>query len=184
MRKNSVRIICEGAIFVALAHVLGYVKLWRMPWGGSVTLMMLPVFIFAVRWGWKSGLIAGLALGVLQFLFDGGFVLGWQSIIGDYVFACMLCGLAGFFRSKPSSLFVGSVIGALGRFLSLYVTGATLWAEYMPDTFFGMTMTSPWMYSVLYNIVPVGLSLVLCLIVSVVLFIPLKKYILGKDIAQ
>lgn len=47
--------LCEGAIFVALAQVLSMLKLWEMPWGGSITLGMLPIFLFAVRWGGQVG---------------------------------------------------------------------------------------------------------------------------------
>lgn len=32
------------------------------------------------------------------------------------------------------------------------MVGATIWAAYMPDVFFGMTMKSPWFYSLLYNL--------------------------------
>jgi len=176
MKRNYTRMLCEGAVCVALAQILGYIKLWKMPWGGSVTLIMLPIFIFAIRWGLSSGLIAGFVLGVLQFMFDGGFVLGWQSILGDYVIAYTLVGLAGIFAGKSGGIFAGAVAGAVGRLISLYITGATLWAEYMPDVFLGMAMTSPWVYSLIYNAIYVGLSLVAALIVIGALYRPLKKY--------
>ena len=28
---------------------------------------MFPVLLFAVRWGWKDGLLGGLVLGILEF---------------------------------------------------------------------------------------------------------------------
>jgi len=113
----NVRMLCEGAVMVVIAQVLGYLKLWEMPWGGSISLSMLPIFFFACRWGVGPGLMSGFALGVLQFMYDGGFALGWQSIIGDYLVAFTALGVAGLFRGRPSSIFWGTVTGSLARFL-------------------------------------------------------------------
>ncbi len=182
MNHNRTRMLVEGAIMVAAAQILSYIKLWRMPWGGSITLSMLPIVLYAVRWGVKPGLLAGFILGTLQFSLDGGFAIGWQSIIGDYVLAYTLLGLAGLARGKKGNVFLGSVIGGLGRFLVLFVTGATLWAEYMPDTFFNMTMTSPWIYSCLYNLAYMVPNIIICMVVFAVIYKPLRKYILAEDI--
>lgn len=75
MRNRKLQMLCEGAILVALAQILSMLKLWEMPWGGSITLGMLPIFLFAVRWGTRWGLVAGFAYGLLQVMFDGGFAL-------------------------------------------------------------------------------------------------------------
>ena len=182
MNHKHIRMLVEGAIMVAAAQVLSYIKLWRMPWGGSITLAMLPIVLFAVRWGLKPGLLAGFILGILQFSLDGGFAIGWQSIIGDYVLAYTALGLAGLAFGKRGNVFWGSLIGGLGRFLVLFVTGATLWAEYMPETFFNMTMSSPWFYSCLYNLAYMLPNIIICMIVFAVLYKPLHKYIVGEDI--
>ena len=150
-KQTYVRMLAEGGLMVVLAQILGYIKLWEMPWGGSICLSMLPIFLFAVRWGLSSGLMAGFVLGVLQFMFDGGFALGWQSILGDYLVAFTVLGFAGLFRGKKGGIFTGTMVGSAARFLVHYVVGATIWAEYMPEEFFGMTMTTPWFYSFLYN---------------------------------
>jgi len=182
MNHKRIQMLVEGAIMVAAAQVLSYLKLWRMPWGGSVTLSMLPIVFYAVRWGVGPGLLAGFILGILQFTLDGGFAIGWQSIVGDYLLAYTALGLAGLACRRRGNVFVGSIIGGLGRFLVLLVTGATLWAEYMPDTFFGMTMTSPWLYSCLYNLAYMLPNTAICLVVFAVLYRPLHKYIAGEDI--
>lgn len=43
------RALCEGAIFIALAQVLSYLKLFELPQGGSITIEMLPIFLFCAR---------------------------------------------------------------------------------------------------------------------------------------
>ena len=150
-RKLTLRCLCEGAIMLALAQVLGYIKLWQLPNGGSVTLSMLPIFVFCIRWGFGPGLLVSFAFGLLQLFLDVAYSAGWQSIIGDYLLAFAVMGFAGLFKGKKNGIYWGSLLGTFLRFLVHYVTGATLWAEWMPDEFFGMTMTSPWIYSALYN---------------------------------
>lgn len=182
MSHRNLRALCEGAIMVALAQVLGYLKLWELPNGGSLTLVMLPIFLYCSRWGFGRGMLAAFALSVLQFLLDGGFAIGWQSIIGDYILAYSVIGLAGLFKKCKYGFFWGTVVGSVARFLVAYVVGATIWAEYMPEAFFGMTMTTPWIYSALYNGSYIFLCMALCLVVGAVAWKPLGKYIRGEDI--
>ena len=180
MKNPKLRIllsIVEGALMVALAQVLGYLKIWRMPNGGSVTLVMLPIFVYCVRWGFGRGLLAAFALSVLQFLLDGGLMLGWQSIIGDYLLAYTALGLAGLFSKRDGGFFLGALVGGAARLLVAWIVGATIWAEYMPESFFGMTMVSPWVYSFLYNGSYIGVSIAICLVVGGLLYQPLKKYL-------
>ena len=93
---NTVRALIEGATMVAYAEGLGLIKIGHLPNGGSISLMMLPIILYALRWGLGRGLLAGLALGLLDIVAGDGFIaIGWQSVIGDYVAACTLIGLAG-----------------------------------------------------------------------------------------
>lgn len=177
-----VRALCEGAVLVAVAQILSYLKLWEMPWGGSVVLSMIPLVLYAVRWGLGAGLLGGFAFGVLQFMFDGGFAIGWQSIVGDYLVAFTVLGLAGLVARRKSGVFTGTLIAGFSRFLVHYVVGATVWAEYMPETFFGMTMHSPWFYSLLYNLAYMLPNIAITLLVFAVAYKPLKKYFTASDL--
>ena len=57
MSKNKTKILVEGAVMVALATVLSYVRVYRLPWGGSITLLsMLPIVLFSIRRGLGAGL--------------------------------------------------------------------------------------------------------------------------------
>ena len=181
--KNSIRLraLCEGAVIVALAQVLGYIKLFQLPQGGSVTLNMLPLFLYCARWGFAPGMLVSFAFSLLQLLLDGAYAWGWQSVLGDYILAYSLLGLAGLFCGKRGGFFIGVLVGGVARFLAHYVTGATVWAEYMPEEFFGMTMTSPWVYSALYNGSFIAVNLALTLLVGALLLRPLGKYLTGDD---
>ena len=89
---------------------------------------------------------------------------------------------AGLLARRKWSVFYGTVIGGVLRFLAHYIIGAVVWGKYMPDEFFGMTMTSPWFYSLLYNGSYMLPSIILCLVVFAALYKPLKKYFTAEDL--
>ncbi len=180
--RQATRMLTEGAMMVAAAQVLSYIKLYELPNGGSLTPAMFPIILFAIRWGCTPGLMAGFIYGLLQLTFDGAFAWGWQSMIGDYLLAFTPLGLAGLFKGKNWGIYVGTLVGSLGRFLVHYVVGATVWAEYMPEEFFGMSMTTPWFYSFLYNGSYMLPNTLLALSIAALLHKPMKKFYLGQDI--
>lgn len=186
-KKNShlkLRALCEGAIFVALAQVLGYIKFFELPQGGAINIGMLPIFLYCARWGFGPGMLASVVYSVLQLLLDGAYAFGWQSMIGDYILAFSVLGLAGLVSRKKNGFFIGTVIGCFARFVVAYVVGATVWAEYMPESFFGMTMTTPWFYSALYNGSYIAVDMALCLLIGALLWKSLGAYIRGEDLKK
>ena len=46
MKNSKTRIICEAAIFIAMAEILSLIKLYEFPNGGSINLGMLPIILF------------------------------------------------------------------------------------------------------------------------------------------
>ena len=118
----KLRALCEGAIMVALAQVLGYLKFFELPQGGSITIGMLPIFLYCARWGFGPGMLASIVYSVLQLLLDGAYAWGWQSMVGDYILAFSVLGLAGlpifteggglWYVLKPSfGYIIGFVVG-------------------------------------------------------------------------
>ena len=176
------RMLCEGAIMVALALVLNQLKIFRLPNGGSITLEMLPIFFYAVRWGVGPGLLAGFAFGLLQMFIDGAVAWGWQSLLLDYLVAFTPLGLAGLFKGKQWGIFAGTVLGSAVRFIVHFISGITIYAIVAPTELFNMTFTSPWMYSLAYNGSYMAIDMALCLVVFGLLYKPLKRYFLGSDI--
>ena len=76
------RALCEGAIFIALAQVLSYLKLYELPQGGSITIEMLPIFLYCARWGFGPGMLASFAYSILQALLSSTYAWTWQSLNG------------------------------------------------------------------------------------------------------
>ena len=180
---NTTRALVEGALFVAIAEILGYLKIWHMPEGGSVSLMMLPIIIYALRWGLGKGLIASFAFGLLQMVFDGAYAWGWQSMLPDYLVAYTPLGLAGLFKGKAWGIFPGAVLGNFARFVVHFISGVTIYRINMPTevAHFGVFDNAE-LYSLVYNAAYMVPCMVLTLAVAAVLYVPMKKYFAGADL--
>ena len=152
MRNEKVRMLCEGALCVAMSVVLSYVKLDVGPSGGSINATMIPLILFAIRWGAPWGIGAGLVFGTLKYFIGAGFALNWVSIIFDYSVAYAFVGFAGVLKRKANLAWLAALIGCVCRFVIHYISGVTVYAEWMPEEFLGLTMTTPWFYSALYNL--------------------------------
>mgnify|MGYP002870070961 CR=1 FL=1 len=153
--KKSVRALAEGAVMVALSIALSYLKipigLAFGGFGGSIDLVMVPLIVYAVRWGCGWGMLAGLAFGTLKYFFAKGFAVNWVSIIFDYSVAYAFVGLAGLFKRKYNLLPFAALVGCLGRFVIHFISGITVYAQYMPEEFMGISHMTPPLYSLLYN---------------------------------
>ena len=183
MKHEKVRMLCEAAIFIAMAEILSTIKLFEFTNGGSITLEMLPIILFAARYGCGWGAGAGLVFGTLTYLIGNKFSIDWTTIICDYFLAFVALGFgAGLLARRKWSVYYGTIIGGVLRFLAHYLIGVFVWGQYMPDEFFGMTMTSPWFYSLLYNGSNMLPSIVLCLVLFAALYKPLKKYFTAADL--
>ena len=181
MSKEQLRCICEGAIFIAAALALSYLKipigLSFGGFGGSIDLVMIPLIFFAVRWGLGWGLGAGLIFGTLKYFFAGGFAITWQSMLLDYSLAYMMVGLAGVMKNRKWGLVTGALVGCIGRFAIHFVSGITIYAMYMPEQFLKMTMTNAWIYSLLYNSTYMLPNTVIAVAVGAAISVPLSKYV-------
>ena len=183
-----VRALCEGAIMLALAFVLNMVSkplFANMPLGGSVTLAMFPVLFYAHRWGVGRGLLVGFAYGLLDMIYDGGYAWGWQSMLMDYLVAYAALGLGGFFRGKAWGIFPGIAVGCLGRFAIHHLSGITLYRIIEPTEVVGFgTFSNAHVYSLVYNGVYMVPNTLIALAIAGLLYVPMKKYFAGNDLAR
>ena len=152
MKKNwTVKMLVEGGLCIALSFVLGYIKLFSMPQGGSVTAgEMIPIIIFALRHGSLPGIVVGALYGFVQMLFGGSIFHPVQAIL-DYPVAFGVLGLSGLFSSefeKTKSVvpvIKGASLGIVLRMIAHTLTGAIFFASYAPEG------QNPWAYSIIYN---------------------------------
>ena len=115
-KKVSVRMLTEGGMMLALAVLLNQFKIYQAPNGGSISAgSMIPIMIFALRWGIGPGLVVGGTYGLLDFIFKPYFYHPIQFIL-DYILAYGLLGLAGIGYDKDNNKPTSSmVIGEIGR---------------------------------------------------------------------
>ncbi len=181
----NVRALVEGAIMVALAFVLSFVKLFELPNGGSLTPAMFPILFYALRWGLGRGLGAGFVFGLLQLLFDGAYAWGWQSMILDYLLAFTPLGLAGIFKGKAWGIFPGTFIGCLGRFIVHHISGVTIYRIIEPTEVPGLGIyDNATLYSLVYNGSYMIPNMLLAMLLAGVLYVPMKKYFAGSDLRK
>ena len=154
-QQTMIRCLTEGGISVAVAIVLSYLKIPIMSgfggFGGSIDFVMVPLIVFAVRWGLKWGLLAGLAFGTLKYFLGSSGAISWVSIIFDYSVAYAFVGFAGLFHRKYSMMPVAALVGCLARFVVHFISGVTVYVQYMPEEFMGISGMTPVLYSTLYN---------------------------------
>ncbi len=157
--KNTIA-MTECAIMIALATILSLIKVFELPWGGSITAAsMLPLVIVGYRHGLKWGILSSLIYSLIQMLLGGttiarAFIPGedqmiWYlaviMVVFDYLLAFSLVGLSGLFRNKnkPSkSLALGALVGTSARFVMHFLSGWILWGAWASWFFEGFDETT------------------------------------------
>jgi thiamine transporter len=162
--------LVEGAMMIAIATVLSFIKMKTPLWvnGGSVTAgSMIPILVFAYRWGGVRGMFVGAVYGLLQFFIEP-YAAHPLSVIIDYPLAFAAIGLMGFVsnaKSSTSKVVTGITIALGMRFMAHFLSGFIFFASYAPEG------THPVIYSLIYN----ASYMVPELIISVVVFMLLRK---------
>ena len=133
--KMTTKQLVFCAVGVALAFVTSYIKLYELPWGGSVTLCSMLFIVLVANWyGVGTGILVGLVYGILQFL-QGPYVLSFFQVGCDYIFAFAALGVAGFFAKQNHGLLKGYIAAVICRGLFHTIGGYLYWMEYMPESF-------------------------------------------------
>lgn len=166
-KKFTARELSIGALSVAVAFILSYIKV-SLPQGGSVTpASMLPILAYAWAFGPVPGITAGFVYGCLQ-LMQGMWILHPVQVVLDYLLPFALLGFAAF---SKKNLQIGIVIACVARFLSHYVSGLIFWRMYAPE---GQPVA---IYSLLYNGSYMLPETIICVALS---FVPQLKKLIEK----
>ena len=163
------------AMGMALAFVTSYVKVFELPYGGSVTLFsMLFIVLIGFWYGIKVGFLTGLVYGIFQFLQEP-YVLSFFQVCCDYILAFGAMGLSGLFtKSRKHGLLKAYILAILARGAFHALGGYLYWMDYMPDDF-PKSLTA--LYPIIYNYSYILLEGVLTI---VVISIPAVSRALGR----
>ena len=163
--KKRILCVTEGALSLALAYVLELLCVWLntitgvsalLPFGGTITISMLPIIYYSYRHGTLWGVGAGFVYSLLQMLL--GFYIPpagtWWAlvlcIVLDYLVAFAVVGAADLFakpfgKKRIAGYCVGAVAVCLIRFVSSFLSGVILWGSNAPENM------NVWVYSLIYN---------------------------------
>jgi len=170
-KRLETKVFAEAIVFIALSAALNSIKLYQLPYGGSVTLAgMVPILWLSLRRGPTIGTYAGIVLGLVVLIIEP-FLYQPAQVLLDYPLAFGALGLAGFFRKRPV---IGVSVGLLGRFIFHFTSGLVFFYMYAKD--WGM---DPITYSTVYN----GSYLLPEFIVSaVIIYLLARKNLLNFNI--
>ena len=158
-KPSKTQALVYGALSITLAFVLSYVKLFSLPFGGTITLLsMLPIFAYAAYFGPVNGFTAAFAFSLLEVI-QGAYIVHPVQFILDYFVAFTCLGLASFF---PKNLPLGALVGGFARMMASTVSGAVFFGSYAADYGF----TNVWAYSLVYNFFSIGVDTLLCVAVA------------------
>lgn len=153
--------IVYAAVCIALAFGLSYIRLYKAPYGGSITLFsLLPIALYSYMFGVKKGVMCGFIYGLLQSVQDPWVVNPLQYIL-DYPLAFSMVGFSGgVFRrlfanikAMPAkvkdgiAISLGLLLGVTLRYFCHVISGAVYFGEYAGDYGFD----NAWVYSFTYN---------------------------------
>lgn len=146
--KLTTRQLVFCAVAMALAFVTSYLKIFTLPWGGSVTLCSMLFIVLVANWyGVGTGITVGLAYGILQFIQEP-YVLSFFQVCCDYILAFATLGVAGFFAKQSHGLLKGYIVAVIARGAFHALGGYLYWMSYMPDNF-PKSLTA--IYPIVYN---------------------------------
>ena len=110
-KTQKIHALAEGGIMIAMAVILSLVTIFKMPFGGGVTLFsMLPIGIYAYRFKTPQALCVAVLYGAAQLLIglkNFSYVQGLGSYavvaLADYLLAFGVLGFSGIFKKAKKS---------------------------------------------------------------------------------
>ena len=182
--KKNIASLVISAMMLALCLVMKFVTelipFFNLPYGGSISLILIPLVLTALYCGPIWGGFVGVAYGLINFLIDG--VVSWTpnslavalTFFLDYFIAFGVAFVAGFFRKAffEKKIWVApaciTLVGVL-RLISHFFSGVIVWTTafnnnnegpLVPDFSIGAVS-----YSLTYNLSYILPSIILSVIV-------------------
>jgi len=154
--KFDTKALTLSALLIALSMVLGQIKLFPMPQGGSVTLLsMLPITYLGYLYGVKKSVMAGMVVGLLNLIFNP-YVIHPVQLLLDYPIAFGAMGLSGLSRKNIN---IGYITGVSGRYICAVLSGIIFFGAYAPEGWNAVK------WSLWYNITYIAAEALITLIV-------------------
>jgi len=158
--SDRIHTIAEAGLCIALFAVLQYLNI-RLPIniaGGTISLSMIPIVLFALLYGPGWGMVVGALCGLIDLMLEP-FIVNVVQMFLDYPLAFAAVGLAGIVaplirqalaqgKKVPAAAFalIATLLGASFRFIPAFISGVIFWGSNAPKG------QSIYLYSVVYNL--------------------------------
>lgn len=192
MNSKTKRLTTTG-VLIALSAILALVKVFDLPYGGSITLAgMVPIIILGYKYGIKWGLFSGFVYSIVEAVLGATTSQAFagmydpenaaKSIINivlmaflDYIVAFTVLGLSGMFKGKikndTAAITLGGAVVVLLRLAAHFLSGFILWGSYA-EWFFTDVMNNKLGQSILASFSGQGLAAVYSLIYNASYMLP------------
>ncbi len=141
---------------ISLSLVLERIKLFSMPFGGSVTLgHYAPLILISHKYGTFKGIITSFIFSMINmaFSFKVPPTRSLQSfftlIIFDYILPYIAIGAVSFFgkffKKSSNKIYIETTTSFILKILISSFSGVIIWKEYIPFD------SQIWIYSLTYN---------------------------------
>ena len=180
-QSTNIRFLVEGALAIAIAFILSFIKIFELPQGGSISLEMLPLVLIGLRNGPKWGGLSAFAFSILKLILGFSNVMYCNTLIAqigcillDYVLAYTALGLADIVASRIKSkrivgVISGTIIVGILQFICSFFSGWLLWGSYAWEGY-----SAP-VYSLVYNGSYMLPNIIICTIIIAILFASAPK---------
>lgn len=199
-RTSKIHTLVECALMVALSTILSYIQIFKLPHGGSITLVsMLPIILVSFRHGPAWSMLTAFVFSLIQLLQgiqDVTYCQGIVAIVGcillDFILAFTVLGLAGIIAKPIKNRLAGVCIGTFAvcflRYLCSLFSGYIVWKDYdyafewMTNFGWGERIANMgenalcWLYSAVYNATYMLPEAILTTIAAVIIFKALPKF--------
>ncbi len=171
-KKYSTNEIAYAGICLATSFALSFIKVSPVQYGGSITLAsFVPLLIYAYKFGPIKGVLAGLLLGLFNFI-SGPYILTPLTFILDYLLAFASIGLMGFAPkfgklSLTAKVSIGTVLVYIARFIFHLVSGFIYFAE--NAIWVDLPTPNMFVYSFIYQCVYLPADCIICVGVLIAL---------------
>jgi thiamine transporter len=143
-KKIGAKQLAFSAVAVALSVLTSMFTVFNLPFGGSITLFrMFFICFIGYLYGTKSGVLTGIACGILDLILKPYVVHPLQLLI-DYPLAFGCLGLSGVFAKSRFGIIKGYILGVMGRYLCHVLSGVLFFYMYAGNQ-------TPLVYSLIYN---------------------------------
>lgn len=155
--EKKYKVWIEGTLVAALAMVLSFIPL-QIGSSFEISLGQIPLTLFALRRGWKAGILSGFIWGILHFPTGQVYYLSVIQVLIEYPIAFTFAGFAGVFAKRlqnsltmgnkkgmTTTIILGTLVGVGARYFWHFVAGVVFWGSY---ALWGM---NPWFFSLVMN---------------------------------